>query len=170
MKDLQGSKMHFKEIGTDVKTLAEGRRESSSRLAAPTKDSDRELEENIHLVEQLLINKDPFRGHISVKNSDSKDAIIELEIEADLEEGDRVFGHGINISIDENNMSIFPHKHLTSLGMQLNARGEEKDNDPSLEKLISLIKEAIPQDELNAKQREVFNNFFKSGKAIIRYD
>ena len=169
-----GIKNALNGIGTDVKTLAEKRRESSSRLAAPTKaisnkDLDWEHEEKVDLLLQLLVNKDLFND-VSVRDDNSGHSSITLDIETGLKEGNEMVHHGLEVSIYPDSMVIYPHRNLPSVGMKLDTQGKEKYSDPSLEKIRRLIEKAIPQDELNVKQRDVFNSFFNSREFITRDD
>ena len=117
----------------------------------------------------MLVNKDLF-DDISVREDNSNNPRIILDIETELKEGNETVRYGLEVDIDPDAMVIYPHKKLPSSGMQFDTIGKEQYSDPSLGKIRELIKKAIPQNQLNPKQQEVFNSFFNSEKAIIRDD
>jgi hypothetical protein len=158
----------LKEIGTNVKALKEDGRNRSSLLAAPTKDSETQYAEDVHLIEQLLAH-DRLQ-FVAVEESTTDLPSIRLDIETSLKEGNEVVHHGLEVCIKPDNMVIYPHKNLSPVCLKVDTQGKAERSNPSLVKIIDLIKEAVPQDELNKEQIEVFNSFFKSEKAIMRDD
>jgi hypothetical protein len=116
-----------------------------------------------------LVNRDLFND-ISVRENNSNHPSITLDIETGLKEGNEMVYHGLEVRINQDSMVIYPHKNLPSVGMKFDTAGKEQYSDPSLAQIKELIKKAIPQDELNATQKKVFNSFFNSSKFITRDD
>ena len=116
-----------------------------------------------------MVNQDLFND-VSVRDDNSGHSSITLDIETGLKEGNEMVHHGLEVSIYPDSMVIYPHRNLPSVGMKLDTQGKEKYSDLSLGKIRELIKKAIPQNELNAKQREVFNSFFNSREFITHDD
>ena len=161
-----GIKNELKEIGTDVKRLAEERRKSSSQLATSPQNPEQKDEEIGGLIQQLLVNSRIY-GDVLVRD-DSKKNSITLDIETGIKKGKSLDPYGLEVYIDSDKMVIYPNKVLPSVGMKFDTEGKQRYSDPTLKTMREIIKEAIPQCDLNEQQRKVFDSFFNSNKFLTR--
>jgi hypothetical protein len=114
------------------------------------------------------LNESTDHDHFPISFSFSHNSIKGLDIKENLENiGIKATAGYGNITISEDTMRIVyvpvgvPNRGNELEALDITSTGKNKEDNPKLAELLAQVQRAIPQDQLNLKQKEAFTQFFK---------